>query len=178
MKTLTRSLLVSALLLGAQPLLAESPTLWRIGVAVGLGGTEDAESSPGYDGSALQLTFAMDGDSGTSLVARVGSIDFGDKDIDSLTEPEMRWVTIGGEYDFRGRWFDSGLFLALGGYQLEGTLGGISTDETAWGLSFGSTAEWRLNQRFSIDAELAGHWADFEQAQIFLVGTVGMSVHF
>jgi hypothetical protein len=178
MKTLVRSLLLVTLLCGSAPLTAQSTTLWRVGLAAGIGGTEDADVSPGYDASVLQLTLGMNGEAGTSLVARIGSMDFDGEQINSLVDPEMRWATLGGEYRFRGRWFESGLFLALGGYQLEGDFAGVSEDETAWGLSFGSTAEWRLSQHFSVDAELSGHWADFDQAQIFLVGLVGVSVHF
>lgn len=157
---------------------AGEDSLWRIGLSAGLGGTEDSEPSPGYDASALQLSVAMIGQAGSQLVLRIGRIDFDDEPLGGLEAPELRWATLGGEYRLRGRWFDSGLFLALGGYQLEGIDALGTRDETTWGLSFGSTAEWRLSRHVSIDAELSGHWADFDEAQFFAVGLVGLSVHF
>lgn len=167
-----------ALALVAPSVSVADTTWWKAGIFAGLGGTEDADQAPGYDNNALQLNLAMVGEAGTLLVVRVGQFDFGDEALDGILEPEMRWATIGGEYRFRGRWFESGMYLALGGYQLDGFVGGLAEDQTAWGLSLGTTAEWRLSRHFSIDAELAGHWADFDEAQLFLVGLVGVSVHF
>lgn len=161
----------------AGPASAIEPTTWTVTLSGALGGTEDAEPSPGYGMNGFQIGFAMATDPGGRLGVRYGQLGLDDP-TGSWDQADMDWVTMGGEYWFGGDWFDSGIFLALGGYRLDGLQQGVVADETTWGLSMGTTAEWRLSKNFSVNGELSGHWADFSDAQIFVLGTLGVGVHF
>lgn len=154
------------------------PTTWSLVAMGGLGGSSDATPDPGYGNTALQLRGSLTGDGGSRLFVRVGAVEFGEEAIGAFSEADLQWVTVGGEYRFPSGWFESGLFLGLGGYRLEGDRLGVDDDQASWGVTLGSTAEWRLSRHWSFDLELAGHWADLDDAQIFLVGLAGVGFHF
>lgn len=174
-RSVTYLLLILAAIAG--PAVAIEPTTWTVTLSGALGGTEDAEPAPGYGMTGFQVSFAMATDVGGRLAVRYGQLGLDDP-TGAWDQADLDWATIGGEYWFGGDWFDSGMFLALGAYRLDGLREGFVADETSWGLAVGSTAEWRLSENFSINGELSGHWADFDDAQIFILGTLGVGVHF
>ena len=53
-----------------------------------------------------------------------------------------------------------------------------SVDETSFGLTLGLTGEFSINRRWSVIAEIAGHWADFDTAQVFATGHIGIGFYF
>ncbi|MEM9292508.1 MAG: hypothetical protein AAGD01_12570 [Acidobacteriota bacterium] len=146
----------------------------------GIGGSFDADPDPGIDQTSFQLVYSLVRDTRTRFGVRVGSIDFGN---DELLGPyagaELTYVTAGGEYRQRSPYWDSGLYVALGGYRLEGTnVAGGDDEDTALGLALGSTAEFPINRRFSILAELSGHIVDLEETQFFGMLHVGLTFNF
>ena len=91
----------------------------------------------------------------------------------------MTYATIGGEYRTPETFFDSGIYIALGGYRLEGTgLSGEDESETSWGLAIGATGEMPLKQWLGLQLEISGHYIDFEDAQFFAMAHGGVVFHF
>jgi hypothetical protein len=146
----------------------------------GVGGSTDADPGNGLDNLALQLGFAFVTESRTQLGFRLGNFDLGSETLfGSLRNADLTYLTVSGEYRFREAYYESGVFLGLGGYQLQGTgPTGRSENETAAGLTLGFTSEFKVSRRLAIQLELAGHYADFDEAQIFVTGLAGVAFHF
>ena len=159
---------------------AVEPYLVSIGVLGGLGGPLDASApDPGIDQQALQLQVGVLTEPRTLVVLRAGRLEMDDDArLGSLAAPTLEYATIAGEYRFFENWYDSGIFLGLGGYRLEGERDGVTTDDTAVGVTVGVTGEFELTRYLSVLAEMAGHWADLDDSQLFGVGHVGLAVRF
>lgn len=178
---LTSSLLILVLALALAPAAAAQDLhTYTVTFSGGLGGSFDVEPDAGLDNDSFQLGLSMITDTRTLLVARVGRIGFdSEAGFGGLRDADVTYLTLGGEYRQRRTIYDSGLYLALGGYQLEGTaVAGGDGDETAIGLAIGSTADFPINRHLSILAELSGHYVDFDEAQLFGMLHLGLSLHF
>lgn len=146
----------------------------------GLGGSTDADLGDGIDNLALQLGLDFVTEPRTHVGFRLGTFDLESDDrFGSLVGASLTYATIAGEYRFSESFYESGVYLGLGGYQLDGRrLGGGDEDETTLGVAFGITGEFKVGRRFSIPVELSGHYADFEDAQVFVVLLTGVAFHF
>lgn len=177
---------ILGLLLALAPMLAPAPadaqslSTFQVTLSTGVGGAFDAEPDTDLDGTNLQLSVSMLTQARSLLTARVGSLELdGDLGFGTYAEADMTYLTIAGEYRSRGSYFDSGLFLGLGGYFVDGTrFGGLSDDEVKIGLTGGVTAEFPIHRRLSLHSELAAHFADFEDAQFFGTLNVGVTYRF
>lgn len=146
----------------------------------GIGGSLDAEPGDDLSNTGFQLNLSMVTDPRTHVGVRVGQLGLdADEFFGSLSEADLTYVTVGGEYRFDETWYDSGIYLGLGGYRLEGTdfAGGDSRD-TSLGLTIGVTGEFKVNHWLGVLLELSGHYVDFEEAQVFGMGHGGIAVHF
>lgn len=153
---------------------------FTVGLLGGIGGSPDAEPGDDLGNTGYQLNLSMVTEPGTHVGFRLGQLGLDNDELfGSLREAELSYVTVGGEYRFRQGYYDSGLYLALGGYRLEG-LGFDDQDEsdTAIGLAVGVTGEFEINRWLSLVLELSGHYADFEESQIFGMGHGGFAIHF
>ncbi len=158
---------------------AAEPYSYSVGLLAGVGGPIDSDPDIGLDHSLLQLNLGFVSRPRTHVVARLGQLGLDDpRGLEGLDDAELTYLTLGGEYRYLESLYDSGIFLALGGYRLEGTELGSGRDETAIGLSFGVTGDFRINQNWSVAAELVGHWADFDRLQTFATGQIGIAYHF
>jgi hypothetical protein len=164
------------LLLSAAPGVAVEPYLVSVGVLGGLGGPLDADQpDPGVDHQALQLDVGVLTEPRTLVVLRLGRLEM-DEPLGALVEPELEYATISGEYRLFDGWYDSGIFLGLGGYRLGAD--GVD-EETAVGLTVGVTGDFEVNRWLSVVAELSGHWADLDAgSQFFGLGHAGLAVRF
>ena len=163
----------------ASPLGASDARNFRVFATGGLGGPLDAEApDPGLSNASFQLGFSWVTQPQARVGIRLGSADLGDA-VEQLLDPSLDWVTIGGEYLYSETYFESGLYLGLGYYRLDGVLDGVSQDDSAVGGVLGATGEFPIDQRFSIVGELSVHWADLEQAgQLFGFAHVGVAFSF
>jgi hypothetical protein len=167
-------LIGAALLLGA-PAAAVEPYLVSVGVLGGLGGPLDADQpDPGMDHPAVQVDVGLLTEPRTLVMLRLGRVEF-DEPLGDRFEPRLDYATISGEYRLFDGWYDSGIFLGLGGYRL-GSEGG--EEETAVGLTVGVTGDFELTRWLSAVAELSGHWADLDDNQFFGLGHAGLAVRF
>ncbi len=155
--------------------LAQSRYPYIVGLMGGLGGATDANPDTDLDNVGWQALFAMDIDVRTLFSVRVGQLDL-ETDAGELFDSELNYVTLSGEYRMTAGFYESGLFLGLGYYDRGGAP--LLPDDSAIGLTLGTSGDFRLTDRFSLLIELAGHYADLEQAQFFLHGHVGVAFHF
>lgn len=167
-------------LLPAAEASAQEQYTFTAGLFGGLGGSLDAEPGDALDNSGFQLNLGMVTQASTHLVLRLGQLSL-DKDplFLDLTNAELTYATIGGEYRYRHRYYDSGVYLALGGYRLEGNevFSGSSREDTAIGLGVGVTGEFPITQWLGFQLEVSGHYADFDDTQLFVMGHGGLVLH-
>jgi hypothetical protein len=166
---------------GAQ---AQEAYTFTVSGLVGVGGSLNANFGDGIDNSTYQLNISMVTQPKTHVGLRLGTIDLaipdGFGDSGSLFDAELTYANISGEYRYSYNWYESGIFLGLGAYNLEGisSLTGLTDDSTAIGAVLGLTGEFSMSKHFGILIEIAGHWADLEEASSFLTAHAGVSFHF
>jgi len=163
-------------LFGGTALKAQELYTFTVGVLGGVAGSPDTESTS-FDRQSVQVNLQFETDPRTQVGIRVGQIDLADQGerINGLFEPKLQYVSIGGEYRTRQSYYDSGIFISLGGYRLEGS-GGSS--QTAAGLSAGATGEFTFNRHVGVIAEIAAHYADLDDLQYFGTAQIGVAFHF
>lgn len=171
---LSVALLLAPACVGAQELYT-----YTIGALGGIGGSLDADPGKGFDNTGLQLNLSMITERNTMAGLRVGRLPLdSDDSFGSFQDAELSYITVGGEYRFQQSYYDSGVFLSLGGYRLDGTRGGKDDEETSAGLSIGFTGEFRINRWLGVLVELSGHYVDFDEEQLFGMAHGGLSFHF
>ena len=159
---------------------AQETYTFSVGAFGGLGGSVDADPGDEIDNTGFQLDLSMVIQPSNHLVLRLGQLDLdsAERFVD-LSAAELTYATIGGEYKYRHSYYDSGIYLALGGYRLEGdAAGGGGEEETAIGLALGVTGEFPITRWLGFQVELSGHYVDFDRANLFALGHAGVVVHF
>jgi len=170
-------------LAGARPARAAEPYVFNVGLLGGIGGPLGADDpDPGTSQRSFELQGNLVTEPRTLLGLRLGKIEFDDADqLGSFHAPELEYVTISGEYRFYKNWYDSGIFLGLGGYRLSGNardFGGGSHEETAVGLTAGVTGEFEITQHFALLGEITGHYVDLDENNVFATAMGGFSIRF
>ncbi len=171
---------------------AQSPSRYTAGVMLGFGGATGSGPSGSTTGDVYlladrfdlgyQLFFALETRKDVLFGVRFGQMDveianasllalFG-----SSVDSELTYLSLSGEYRMSSGTYQSGLFIGLGYYSVDGQ--SVFGDDTGLGLNLGTTGEFRLNDRWSIMVEFSGHYADIEYAQFFVMGHAGLVVHF
>lgn len=144
----------------------------------GIGGAVNADRGDGLGNPSFQLGVSMVTEARTHVGLRVGQIGF-DEPLESLDDADLTYLTLAGEYRFDRRYYQSGVYLGLGGYRLEGTRpDGSDADDTALGLALGLTGEFEINSNFGVLVEFSAHWADLEETKTFAQGLGGIAFHF
>lgn len=159
---------------------AQETYTFTVGAFGGLGGSVDAEPGDELDNTGFQLDLGVVIQPKNHLVLRLGRLDLDSAErFEDLTAAELTYATIGGEYKYRHSYYDSGIYLALGAYRLEGeTAPGADEEETAIGLALGVTGEFPITRWLGFQVELSGHYADFDRANLFAMGQAGFVFHF
>ena len=164
---------------GFNPVGASESYTYSLGLLTGAGGSFDVDPDIGLGNTVVQFNFDLVTSARTHVATRLGRIGLGDDEgFGGLFGADLTYLSVAGEYRYLEPLYDSGIFLGLGVYQLSGRLEGTSEDEVALGLHLGVTGDFRINTHWSITAELTGHWADFDQAQLFATGLAGVTYHF
>lgn len=182
---MTQRIAVLAVLLalgGLLPAAAGAQELYNYTVTAmaGVGGGPDSDTDDSLSHGTYQLGFSLVTEPRTHLGLRLGRLSFDqDEPQGGLLDAELSYLTLAGEYRFRESFYDSGIYLGVGGYQLDGTdLLGNDDDETAIGLALGLTSEFEINRRFGVQLELSGHYTDLDALDLLILGHVGVAVHF
>lgn len=178
-RRLGTGILLVALLLLPGAARAQEPYTFTVGLLGGLGGSLDADPGDDLGNTGYQLNLAMITEPRTHVGFRLGNLALdSEESFGSLTDAELSYITVAGEYRFPESYYESGIFAGLGGYRLEGTRGGQDQSDTALGLTVGVTGEFRVTRWLAVLVELSGHYADFDEAQFFAMGHGGVAVHF
>ncbi|MEA2601250.1 MAG: hypothetical protein QOF89_2242 [Acidobacteriota bacterium] len=179
-RLLGRLLLIAGLLLLPAAAGAQELYTYTVDVLGGLGGSFDADPGGSLTNTGFQVNLGIVTEPHTQVLLRTGRLAL-DKDtfFGSLHNADLSYVTVGGEYRARQAFWDSGIYLGLGGYRLNGTqASGRSREETSWGLTVGVTGELPLTQHLGLLAEVSGHYINFNEAQFFGMAHAGLAIHF
>lgn len=176
---LAQTVLIAALLLLPGAARAQELYTFTAGLMGGLGGSLDAEPGDDLGNTGFQVNLTMVTEPRTHVGFRLGNLGLDSEErFGSLTDAELSYVTVAGEYRFPQTYYESGLYIGLGGYRLEGTRGLRDEEDTSIGLTLGVTGEFRVTRWLGVLVELSGHYADFDEAQFFAMGHGGIAVHF
>lgn len=179
-RLLGRLLLIAGLLLLPAAAGAQELYTYTVDVLGGIGGSFDADPGGSLTNTGFQVNLGVITEPHTQLTLRTGKLAL-DKDtfFGSLRDADLSYVTIGGEYRSRQAFWDSGIYLGLGGYRLSGSQSsGRDLRQNAWGLAVGVTGEFPINQHLGLLGEVSGHYIDFDEAQFFGMAHVGLAIHF
>jgi hypothetical protein len=159
---------------------AQETYTFTVAALGGIGGSVDADVGDELDNSGFQLDLGMVIQPSNHLVLRLGKLGLDSAgQFEDLTDADLTYATIGGEYRYRHSYYDSGVYLALGGYRLEGTgLAGKTENETAVGLALGVTGDFPIRSWLAVQVELSGHYVDFDRANLYAMGHAGLAIHF
>ncbi len=179
-RLLGRLLLAVSLLLLPAAAGAQELYTYTVGVFGSIGGSLDADPGGSLTNTGYQLNLGLVTEPHTHLVLRTGRLNLDkDKLFGSLSNADMEYVTLGGEYRYSEEYYESGAFVALGAYRLSGTrASGRDSREETWGVSAGFTGELPIRRWLGVQAEIAGHYVDFHEEQFFVTGHLGVAFHF
>jgi len=158
---------------------AEERYTYSVGVLGGIGGSFDASPGNSYSNSSYQIDLSMVTELKTLLVVRAGKLNLDKEDFGSLHGAGLSYVTVGGEYRFQESYYESGLYLGLGGYRLRGTdAAGSAKNQTSVGLAVGVTGEIPVTPWLGVLLEVSGHYVTLKEAKIYGMAHGGLVVHF
>ncbi len=178
-RLLGTGMLLAALLLLPGAARAQEDYTFTVGVLGGIGGSLDAEPGDDLANTGFQLNLSMVTEPRTLVGLRLGNLALdADDRFGTLTDAELSYVTVAGEYRFAEAWYESGLYAGLGGYRVEGTRGGKDQTDTALGLTVGVTGEFTITRWLALQVELSGHYVDLDESQLFAMGHGGFAIHF
>jgi hypothetical protein len=165
--------------LGPVAAVAQDHYTYTLSGLVGMGGSVDAEdASLGNQSFGLGLSLLRE--DRVHIGLRLVQTEFDAQDlIGNYRDASLRYLTAGGEYRFLESFYESGLFLGLGVYELEGIDDqGLDQSETSVGFVLGVTGEFEINRRFGFLIEFMGHVTDIQDSNLFATGHAGLAVHF
>lgn len=165
---------VLLLLAGAVSADAQGQYSYTVSFGPTFGGSLDGEPDSGMDHAGFLASFSWRTQPRTAVGFRLGSTDLSGDQVGALASPTFRYATISGEYRFNDLYYESGVFMGLGVYQLGD---GVESDEGV-GLTLGVTGEFPINERFSVMVELVGHYADLDAASTHATVHAGVAYHF
>ena len=171
---------------------AQTPSRYTAGVTFGFG----SPTGSGPSGSTIddvylvndsfefgyQLMFGMEVRRGTLFAVRFGQVDVEIASPAALSVfggpigSDLSYLTLTGEYRMPAGSYQSGFFMGLGYYSVDGK--NVFDDDDGLGLTLGVDGDIRINDRWSILVEFSGHYADLEYAQFFIMAHAGLAFHF
>lgn len=179
----TRTFAISAaLLLGVlvpSPGAAQDHYTYTISALGGFGGSL-GDDDAGLGNRTLGLGLSLLREDRVHIGLRLVEIEFDEGVmLGRLTDASLRYLTAGGEYRFLESYYESGLFIGVGLYDLEGFDAEAQLDsESGVGIVLGVTGEFEINRRFGFVVEFMGHLTSMEDSNVFASGHAGIAVHF
>jgi hypothetical protein len=167
---------LSVLALPASAAAAGSP--FSINLWAGAGGSLD-EDEAGLSNSSFQLGFSVQPEDQLLVGLRVGELDLSGGLIGDSIDTSLDYATVVGEYRFTESFYESGLFIGLGLYSLDGVhfLEGGFTEESV-GLVVGISGEFVLTNKIGFLLELSGHLTNLDTIDTVAMGHAGIAIHF
>lgn len=183
---LTFAVLAAVLAAVALPHKATADDTFSLLLQGGVGGpvNEDSTSNAGFE-TAFQLGFTVASRGDIQVGGRAGRVDYSPGDqLGPFAAPTLDYLTLGGDYRFNEGFYQSGIFIGLGYYSLEGDVlidpeGTTETrDETGVGLAIGVTGEFELAPKLGFVVEAIGHITDLQAQDLFVTVNAGFAFHF
>jgi hypothetical protein len=186
LKRHVRSLIPAALLAAAGALVPTAGTAqdytWTLSLMGGVGGSL---SEGGSSEAAYQMGFGLQFEPHANVWLKAGELDFETgSGVGQLQRGSITYVNLGGEYQFSESYYESGLYLGLGAYDLEarrvvaeGVLLPPESD-TIIGLVIGATGEFKITPSFVVLAEISGHVLDSSDLRVLGTAHFGFAFHF
>jgi hypothetical protein len=146
----------------------------------GVGGSSDADPGSGFGNRAFQLGFNLVTEPQTAVGVRLGRLDLSDEErFGALADAQLDYLQVGGEYRFHEGYYESGIYLGLGGYRLRGDRAdGSDASETALGGELGLLGDFSLTRNLALRVELSGHYVLFDDARMFAMAQAGLAFRF
>ncbi len=175
-KTASFVLLVLALLV--VPAAAAADSVFRFNLMAGVGGSLDQDDA-GLSNSTFQLGFSVEPEDQLLVGLRVGQLDLGNALVGESIDTSLDYATVVGEYRFTESFYESGLYIGLGVYSLDGVRfsGGVFSEE-AVGLVLGISGEFLISNSVGFVIEFSGHLANLDTIDTLMMGHAGVSIHF
>jgi hypothetical protein len=150
-------------------------TFHTLTALVGVGSSLDVDATD-LEHKVLQAGYSFETGDNTRVGVRVGRYSFAkDMTLNGFRDPRLTYGTAAGELRFDEAVYDSGIYIGLGVYRMEGAVG---DHEVEIGFTLGYNGEFEVSRHFSVALELAGHFADFPQHQSFAQLMGGLAWHF
>lgn len=162
-------------MLAPAPAQAQSRFDYTLGFFAGVGGATDDAPDAGYSNPAGEVYFSVQTERHTYVSIRVGRLELQPDEGAGLLDSTLTYVAATGGYRFAESFYDSGVFLGLGGYRQEGD---FLAEEDAFGFLAGVDGDFRLADRLSLVGQVTGHFVDLEGAQLYLTVEAGLAFHF
>jgi hypothetical protein len=177
---LTWTLSIVCLIAASSAARAQENYTMAVTLLGGVGGANDAEPGSGFGNTAYQVGFSLVTESQTAVGVRLGRLDLSNEDrFGKLTDAQIDYAQIGGEYRFHEGYYESGIYLGLGGYRLRGDrVTGGDSSETALGGELGLLGDFALTRRLAVRVEISGHYVLFDDARMFAMAQAGLAVRF
>jgi hypothetical protein len=175
---MTRPTILAALLLVLVPVCASAQSS-AIGVSVGSGESLEDGLNFEFGDTIVQLYYETTFGVGTTFRVQYGTFDTevelqGETELQTF-DSTVEFVNLIGQYEFDEVYGQSALFAGLGLYRNE--VEGLDAEKD-WGLVLGVNGTFPVTRRFALTAEIAYHWADFEQNLSVLVVSGGAKIRF
>lgn len=179
MRKLVLIVCTGCLLAAANAASAQSDYDFSATALVGVGGGI-GEDGVGFGNGTFQLGFSMATESDILLGLRVGQMSFAADDrIGDLSDFDLTYASVVGEYLFSESYYTSGVYIGLGAYNLGARRdAGGSADESSIGFTLGLTGEFDITRSWAVRLEVAGHV--LPSTEISTIGTalVGAAYRF
>lgn len=165
------------------PAMANESKNFTLGLAGMIGGPFDVDGEdPGFSQTGISARFSWRTQPRTMISVRAAQVDMSGEILGNVFDPELTYVTVGGEYTFQEPYYVSSFYLGLGQYRLDGLVpsaaGLVQDDDNTIGVTLGTTADFSVTEAVSIFADLSLHYADLEPMQFFGFLHVGIAYHF
>ena len=153
---------------------------YTVAVLGGIGGALDADIDPGLGEPSFMIHASLVTEPRTLVGVRAGRLKIEDEEgFEEFTGADLEYVNISGEYRFSQGFYDYGVYLGIGYYQLSGELRvGGDHDESDLGGVVGFTGDFDVTRHISIVGDFAVHYVWVDAASIYGMANIGVAFHF
>lgn len=175
---MNRRTILATLLVLLLPVCAHAQSS-AIGFSIGSGESLDDGLDFTFGDTIVQLYYESTFGDGTTFRFLYGTFDTeyalpGDAEA-PLLDASVEYVNLIGQYEFDEVYGQSALFAGLGMYRNEIT--GLDSEKD-WGLVVGVNATFPVTRRLALTAEIAYHWANFDENLSIIVVSGGAKIRF
>lgn len=147
---------------------------FTLGLATSFGNDGGSES---FDNLNYELNYRFLVERDTLVGIRAGQMNF-DNGVGARSQGDISYVTVAGEYLINEGYYESGLFLGLGFYGINGDPATAQDSANAVGLTAGVTGDFKVAPAAAVLVQLVVHWTGLSDVDFIASLSAGMSFHF